>query len=93
MNSPAKFTIIAAAALLAAACTGNRTADSAIIGAGAGAAVGAVVPGVSTAEGAIGGAAAGAVYGAVTKGKRSDKYCAKRHSRNSEAYQRCRDGD
>lgn len=87
---------LAAAMLLIAACsgiTGNRTADSAIVGAGAGAGAGAVIPGVSTVEGAAIGAAAGGIYGAVTKDKRNHEYCAERHRVDSDAYRRCRDGD
>ena len=98
MKFQVKIFALATATLLVGACesiTGNRTVDSGITGAGAGAAVGAVTPGVSTVEGAAAGAAAGAIYGAVTDGddRRSDKYCAKRHRRGSDAYDRCRRGD
>ncbi len=85
--------VLASGALLAlGACTGSRTVDSGLIGAGVGAAAGAVVPGVSTTEGAIAGGAAGAVYGAVTKGdKRGSKsYCRDRYPRDSREYDRCR---
>jgi hypothetical protein len=92
MSFGTKILAASAAVLLAGACTGSRTADSAIIGAGVGAAAGAVVPGVSTAEGAIGGAVAGGVYGAVTDDGHSDKYCAKRYPRDSKDYNRCRKG-
>ncbi len=90
--------IMASSALLAlGACsgiTGNRTVDSGIVGAGAGAAAGSVIDGVSTGEGALIGGAAGAVYGAVTndKDRNSHRYCSARHPRDSRGYDRCRRG-
>lgn len=94
MRIPAVIAAAATAALLAScsSLTGNRTVDSGIVGAGAGAAVGAVTPGISTTEGALGGAAAGAIYGAVTNDKHSHDYCIKRYPQNSREYQDCRDG-
>ncbi|MBB4631529.1 hypothetical protein [Sphingosinicella soli] len=86
--------VLASGALLAlGACTGSRTVDSGLIGAGVGAAAGSVVPGVSTTEGAIAGGAAGAIYGAVTDGKAkrgSKEYCRDRYPRNSRDYDLCR---
>lgn len=86
--------ILASGTLLAlGACTGSRTIDSGLVGAGVGAAAGAVVPGVSTTEGAIAGGAAGAIYGAVTDGdakRGSKKYCRDRYPRDSREYDRCR---
>lgn len=93
MRVTLKLVCIAAAAFAASSCssiTGNRTVDSGIVGAGAGAATGAVVPGIDPVEGAVIGGAAGAVYGAVTPDKHSDEYCAKRYRRDSDAYRRCR---
>lgn len=64
--------LLASSALLTIGCTGNRTADGALIGAGAGAVAGEVLGG-SPVTGAAIGAAGGAVAGAVTDDDEPDR--------------------
>lgn len=58
--------LAAAALLFATACTGNRVANGALVGAGVGAVAGQVISG-SPVTGAVVGAAGGAVVGALDK--------------------------